>query len=156
MYAARGQATDGTGGLVEARDMEIPGMIGRTLVYGPNRGHLLKADRRIDKAFVPVEAHAHMGDLSFSLSAKYADEARARLAEAMFARLRLRQQNEIPSIPGICIGRAVFVEPLPARKAEHPRPVGRHLVQHPPASERSPATRRPARDRTHAICRKPA
>jgi hypothetical protein len=117
--AARGPATDGTGGLIEARDLRISGMVGRTLIYGLNRGYLMEGDRRVNDEFVSVEAHAHTGGVSFSLSAKYADEARARLAEALLARLQLRGENEIPAVPGFCIGRAVFAEPLPIRKAEH-------------------------------------
>jgi hypothetical protein len=117
--ASRGQATDGTGGLVEARDLRVPGMVGRTFIYGLDRGYLMKGDRRIDNEFMSVEAHAHIEGISFSLSAEYADEARAKLAEAMLARLRLRGDAEIPSFPGFCIRRAIFAEPLPVSKAEH-------------------------------------
>jgi hypothetical protein len=117
--AARGPATDGTGGLIEARELRLPNMVGRTLVYGLNRGYFMKGDVRVDDEFVSVEVHAHMDGRSFSLTAKYADEARARLAEALLARLRPRGENEIPSIPGFCIHRALFAEPLPVRKAEH-------------------------------------
>jgi hypothetical protein len=116
--AARGPATDGTGGLVEARDLRIPGMTGRTLIYGRNRGYLMEGNRRVDDEFVSVEAHAHTGGWSFSLFAKYADEARARLAESLLARLQLRGEDEIPAVPGFCIRHAVFAEPLPVRKAE--------------------------------------
>jgi hypothetical protein len=117
--AARGPATDGTGGLVEARDLRIAGMTGRTLVYGLNRGYYMAGDRRIDDEYVSVEAHGHMGGYSFSLSAEFGDEARAALAEAMLARLRLRGADEIPAVAGFCIEAAVFAEPLPVRKAEH-------------------------------------
>ena len=117
--AARGPATDGTGGLIEARDLRIPNMVGRTLVYGLNRGYFMKGDVRVDDEFVSVEAHAHINGWSFSLTAKYADEARARLAENLLTRLQLRGENEVPSVPGFCIHRALFAEPLPVRKAEH-------------------------------------
>ncbi|MGZ4819083.1 MAG: T6SS immunity protein Tli4 family protein [Terriglobales bacterium] len=117
--STRGLANDGTGGMVEARDLRIPGMIGRTLIYGRNRGYLMEGDRRVEDEYVSVEALAHIGDISISLLAEYADEARAQLAEALLARLRLRGENEVPSAPGFCIWRAVFVEPLPVRKAEH-------------------------------------
>jgi hypothetical protein len=116
---ARGPATDGTGGIVEARDLRVPDMIGRTLIFGRNRGYLMKQGLRVDDEFVSVEAYAHTGGVSFILTAKYADEARARLAEALLARLRLRRDEEIPTVPGFCIARAVFVEPLPVSKAEH-------------------------------------
>lgn len=116
---AAGGATGGTGGMVEAADLRIDGMVGRTFVFGRNRGYLMKGDQRIEDEFVSVEAHAHVGGLSFSLSMKYADEADARLAEALLARLRLRGHDEIPTIPGFCIRRAVFAEPLPAHRAEH-------------------------------------
>lgn len=128
--AARPAATDGSGGLVEARDLRIPGMVGRTLVYGRNRGYLMEGDRRVDDEFVSVESHAHVGGLSFSLSAKYADEARAGLAEAMLARLQLRDGDDIPGVPGFCIARAIFVEPLPISRAEQ---IALHvgLLDHP-------------------------
>lgn len=120
---ARGSTTDGTGGMVEAADLRIDGMVGRTFVFGRNRGYLMKGDQRIEDEFVSVEAHGHIGGVSFALSMKYADEADARLAEALLARLRLRGQEdggeEIPTIPGFCIRRAIFAEPLPAHRAEH-------------------------------------
>lgn len=88
------------GGIVDARDIHIPGMMGRTLIFGRNRGYLMEGDRRVEDAFVSVETHAHMPGLSFVLSAKYADAARANLAEGLLQRLRLRKENEMPSEPG--------------------------------------------------------
>ncbi|MCS0588361.1 T6SS immunity protein Tli4 family protein [Massilia norwichensis] len=118
------------GGIVDARDIHIPGMMGRTLIFGRNRGYLMEGDRRVEDAFVSVETHAHMPGLSFVLSAKYADAARANLAEGLLQRLRLRKENEMPSEPGFCISHAIFVEPLPVRKAEH---IAMHLSlpEHP-------------------------
>jgi hypothetical protein len=116
---ARGPALDGTGGMVEARDLRIPDMIGRILTFGRNRGYLMEEGLRVDDEFVSVEAYAHTAGVSFILTAKYADEARARLAQALLARLRPRREDEIPTVPGFCISRAVFVEPLPVSKSEH-------------------------------------
>lgn len=117
--ASRGPSTDGKGGLVEARDLRVAGMIGRTLVYGRKRTHYMEGDRRVDLDFVSVEAHGHIGGYTFSLSAEYADEAEAALAEAVLAMLRLRAHDEIPAVAGFCTEAAVFAEPLPVRKAEH-------------------------------------
>jgi hypothetical protein len=116
---ARGATNDGSGGMVEARDLRVPGLIGKTFIYGRSRGYLMEGDRRVDLESVSVESHAHLHGLSVKLSAKYADEARAALAEEMLARLRLRGEDEIPDAPGFCVSHAVFVEPLPVRKAEH-------------------------------------
>jgi hypothetical protein len=109
----------GPGGIVEARDLRVHGMVGRTVVYGRTRSHEINRGRRVDVEWVSVEAHAHMGDLSFTLSAKYVDETEARAAEALLSRLRPRGEDEIPSVQGFCIGRAVFAEPLPAHTSEH-------------------------------------
>ena len=116
---ARSPATDGTGGMVEARDLRIPHLIGRMMMFGRNRGYLMNEGMRVDDEFLSVEAQVHTAGVSFILTAKYADEARARLAEALLARLRLRREDEIPPVPGFCISRAVFVDPLPVNKAEH-------------------------------------
>jgi hypothetical protein len=116
---ARGSATGQAGGMVEARDLRIPDMTGRTLIYGRNRGYLMEGDRRIEDEFVSVETYGHTRGVSFALFAKYADEGRAKLAEGLLERLRLRRQTEIPTEPGFCISRAIFIEPLPVRKAEH-------------------------------------
>jgi hypothetical protein len=126
----RDSSADRTGGMVEARDLRIPELVGRTLVYGRNRGYLMEGDRRVEDEFVSVEVYAHRGGLSFTLSAKYADQGRARLAELLLERLRLRRENEIPSESGFCISRAVFAEPLPVSKAEH---IAMHLSlpEHP-------------------------
>jgi hypothetical protein len=117
--ATRGSTSDGRGGLTEARDLRIPGMLGRTMIFGHSVGYLMEGDRRVEDQFSSVEVHAHVEGRSFTLSAKYADESRARLAEALLARLRLRGEEEIPPEPGFCIRGAFFLEPLPVRKAEH-------------------------------------
>lgn len=124
--AARGIGSDGQGGegLVEAHDLHIAGMLGRTLVYGRSRGYLMEGDRRVYLESVSVEVHAHIGELSFSLTAHSTEESSAKEAEALLARLRLRSNDEIPSVPGFCIGRAIFAEPLPQHTTEH---VAMHL-----------------------------
>lgn len=119
--ADQGAAGDGRGegGMVEARDLRVPGMVGRALVYDYSRGYLMKGDRRVDMESVSVEVHAHKGGSSFTLSATSTQESGAREAEALLARLQLRGDDEIPAVPGFCIGRAIFVEPLPPHKTEH-------------------------------------
>lgn len=111
--------SSGEGGLLEARDLQSMGLVGRSFIYGRTRGYLMAGDRRIDMESVSVEAHAHIGGLSFSLSAKGTEAGSAREAEALLARLRLRGEDEIPAVPGFCIWRGVFVEPLPTHKTEH-------------------------------------
>jgi hypothetical protein len=108
-----------SGGMVEARDLRTPDMIGRILIFGRTRSYSMEDGRRVDDEWVSIEAHAHKEGVSFSLSMKYADQSDAQAAEALLARLRLRHENEIPSVPGFCIDRAVFAEPLPPHKTEH-------------------------------------
>ena len=110
---------DFEGGMVEARDLRIPGMVGRTFIYGRSRGYLMEGERRVYLESVSVEAHAHINGFSYSLSAKSTEEGSAREAEALLAQLQLRGRDEVPSVPGFCVSRAVFVEPLPAHKNEH-------------------------------------
>jgi hypothetical protein len=117
--SARGSAIDGSGGMVEARDLRIPGMTGRTFIFGRNRGYWFEDGRRVDDEWATVEIHAHTQGLSVSLSAKSADEGRAASAEALLTRLQVRGRDEVPAAPGFCIWRAVFVEPLPLHKSEH-------------------------------------
>jgi hypothetical protein len=117
--AARGTAIDGSGGMIEAHDLHIPGITGRTFIYGRNRGYWFEEGRRVDDEWAAVEIHAHTEGLSLSLSAKSADEGRAAAAEALLARLQVRGKDEVPSVPGFCIERALFVEPLPVHKSEH-------------------------------------
>jgi hypothetical protein len=88
-------------------------------VHGRTRSHGFERGRRVDAEWVAVESHAHSKGLSISLSAEYADNADAKAAEALLAQLRVREDNEIPSVQGFCIRRAVFAEPLPAHKTEH-------------------------------------
>jgi hypothetical protein len=116
---ARGTANDGSGGMVEARDLRIPGISGRTLIYGRNHSYWFEGGRRIDDDWVAVEIHAHIEGLSVTLSSKFADEATAASAEALVARLQVRGAGEIPAAPGFCVERAVFAEPLPAHTSEH-------------------------------------
>jgi hypothetical protein len=118
---AQGGATGsaGGGGMVEARDLQVTGMIGRLLIHGRTRSYSMEGSRRIDDEWVSVDAYAHLHGVSFSLSMQYADMSDGRSAEALLERLRLRGENEIPSFPGFCIGRAIFTDPLPPHKTEH-------------------------------------
>lgn len=113
-----GRESDG-GGLVESRDLRVPNMIGRVLVYGRSRGYIMEGDRRVAMESVSVEAHGHVNGLSFSLSASGSSEHRAKTVEELLARLRVREDGDIPSIPGFCIQRALFADPLPPHKTEH-------------------------------------
>lgn len=116
---AKVSSGDDPGGMIEARNFKTDDMIGRTLIYGRDSTYGIEDGRRINYEWFAVESHAHIGNRSFSLSAKYADEATAKLAEALLAKLRLRGDDEIPSAPGFCIAHGIFVEPLPQYKTEH-------------------------------------
>lgn len=114
-------ATDdrtGNGGLIAARDLAGGGLFGRSFFHGRSRGYMMEGDRRIDMASVSVEAHAYLDGLSSTLSATAVQEGSVREAEALLARLRLRGEYEIPNVPGFCIWRAVFVDPLPKHTSE--------------------------------------
>jgi hypothetical protein len=113
------QDGNGEGGMIEARDLHIPGLVGRSFVYGRSRGYMMNGDRRVDMESVSIEVHAHMRGLSFSLSATSKQESGVREAEALLARLQMRGEEEIPAVPGFCIWRGVFAEPLPENKNEH-------------------------------------
>jgi hypothetical protein len=106
-------------GMVSARDLRVPGIIGRALVFGRRRIHAIKDGRRVDEELVSVEAHAHIGGVSFSLFKEIAGEADIDLASLLLARLQLREENEIPPVPGFCIEHAIFTEPLPLHRTEH-------------------------------------
>ena len=118
---ARGEQRDNTseGGMVQARDLRVPGMHGRVFVHGHRRSYLMDGDRRIDIESFSVKAHGHLSGLTFTLSARSTNEASAQEVEALLARLQLRGKDEIPSVPGFCIARAVFTEPLPPHTNEN-------------------------------------
>lgn len=118
------------GGMLVARDLRVPGMTGRLLIHGRTRSYSMEGSRRVDDEWVSVEAYAHLGSVSFSLFMQYADMSDAQKAEGLLARLRLREESEIPSVPGFCIARAIFTEPLPAHKTEH---IAMHVgfLEHP-------------------------
>ena len=117
---ARGgdRENDGKGGIVEAHDLKVPGLIGRSFIYGRSRGYMMNGDRRVDMESVSIEAHAHMADLSFSLSASSKHESDIREAEALLSRLTMRGEDDIPTVPGFCVWRGVFVDPLPPHTSE--------------------------------------
>jgi hypothetical protein len=121
VLAAQGKDanTSVAGGLIEARDLRIDGMIGRTLVYGRDRTYGFEGGRRVDVEWVSVEVHAHLKGVSFTLSKKVANDGDARLAEALLTRLQVRGNHDIPPYPGFCVWRGIFVEPLPEHTNEH-------------------------------------
>jgi hypothetical protein len=114
-----GAASDAEGGMESARDLRVPGMLGRTLIYGRSRGYLMEGERRVYLESVSVEVHAHTNGLSIELRATSTEEASAQEAEALLARLQVRGEEEVPGVPGFCVPRAVFVEPLPPHTNEH-------------------------------------
>jgi hypothetical protein len=93
---ARPMDAENPGGIVEARNLNVSGMIGRVLVYGRDDTYGFENGHRVDSKWVSVEAHAHF-----------------------FKRLRVRDENEIPSEPGFCVWRALFAGPLPQHETEH-------------------------------------
>lgn len=111
--------TNTEAGIITARDLRVAGMVGRTFIYGRSRGYLMEGDRRIDLESVSVESHVHMSGVSFTLGASGMQESDASAAEALFARLQVRGKDENPAVPGFCIDRGIFVEPLPAHESEH-------------------------------------
>ena len=119
--AARGADSDGSGegGMVEARDLRLPGMIGRSLIYGRSRGYMMNGDRRIEMESVSIEVHAHMGDLSISLSGTSKQVSNLGDAEVLLARFQPRAAQELPVAPGFCVWRGLFAEPLPKHSNEH-------------------------------------
>lgn len=112
-------ATNTDGGIAEARDPRIAGMVGRTFIYARSSGYMMDGDRRVYMHSVSVESHAHKNGVSFSLTAHSAEEASASEAEALLARIRPRVLDEIPAAQGFCIPWGVFVDPLPVHHGEH-------------------------------------
>lgn len=108
-----------TGGMIEARDIRVPGGLGRIFVYGRTRSYSMDGNRRIDDEWVAIDAYAHLNGLSFLLKMRYANESASYDAEAILGRLRLRPENSMPTESGFCIYRAIFIEPLPSHKTEH-------------------------------------
>lgn len=108
-----------SGGLIESRELHIPNMVTRTFVFGRTRSHGFDGERTVTSEYASIETHAHMRGLSFVLSMQYGDDADVKLSEALLARAQIRGTNEIPTIPGFCVSRAVFAEPLPTHNSEH-------------------------------------
>jgi len=134
LKASRADAdSNSEGGLETARDLDVPGMVGRAFIYGRSRGYLMEGERRVNLESVSVEVLAHMNGLSIALSAKSTEEASTREAEALLARVRIRGEEEVPALPGFCVPGALFVEPLPAHRNEH---IVMHvgLAEHPDLS----------------------
>lgn len=118
---ARREADINTGGrntvaaypveMVEAHNLHVMAMNGRVLVYKKVRDEV--SENAVQADDMSVEAHAHTGGVTFTLSAAFTNLAAASAAEALLARLRLRREDEIPDVSGFCIERAVFVDRRP-------------------------------------------
>lgn len=109
----------GKGGMDEAHDFRAPGLVGRTFIFGKYHTHGIENGQLVDVEWVSVEAYAYINGLSISLSMEYANEEDAKVAEMLLSRLQVRGEDEIPAVPGFCVSRAVFAEPLPAHETEH-------------------------------------
>jgi len=108
-----------SGGLIESRELRVPNMLARTFVFGRTRSHGFDGERKVTSEYASVETHAHMRGLSFLLSMQYGDDTDVKLSEALLARVQIRKKDEIPTVPGFCVSRAVFAEPLPTHNSEH-------------------------------------
>jgi hypothetical protein len=111
--------SSGSGGVLEVRPLRVPNMIGRTLIYGRTRSHGFAEGRRVASEYVSAEIHAHVEGMTFVLSMQYADDSDIELSQALLARLQVRGENEVPTVPGFCMRRAIFAEPLPVQNNEH-------------------------------------
>lgn len=111
----------GPGGVIEARDLHVEGMQGRVVTFGRDHASGIENGQRVISEWFAVEAHAHVGGVSFTLSTNHARDADALHAEELLARLRLRGEDELPTVPGFCSWRAVFAEPLTDHKGGHTR-----------------------------------
>lgn len=108
-----------SGGLIESRELRIPNMLARTFVFGRTRSQGFDGERKVTSEYASVETHAHMRGLSFLPSMQYGDDTDVRLPEALLARVQIREKDEMPTVPGFCVSRAVFAEPLPTHNSEH-------------------------------------
>jgi hypothetical protein len=108
-----------SGRLIESRELRIPNMVTRAFVFGRTRSHGFDGGRKVTSEYASIETHAHMRGVSFVLSMQYGDDADVKLSEALLARVQLRKKDEIPTVPGFCVSRAVFAEPLPTHNSEH-------------------------------------
>jgi hypothetical protein len=122
--------SDGPGGMIKVRELPIPKMIGRTLIYGRTRSHGFAEGHKVASEYVSIETYAHVGSMSLTLFMKYANDADIRLSEALLARLQIKGADEVPTVPGFCMAHAVFAEPLPTHDNEH-LVMHLHLPNHP-------------------------
>lgn len=111
---------DGAGpvDMVSAEPLRVMGMVGRVLVYGHDSDRAQREAEPDAANRLLVEAHAHTGNVTFTVSAAFTNQERVRSAQSLLSRLRTRGREELPSEPGFCIDRAVILEPTTHHKTE--------------------------------------
>jgi hypothetical protein len=82
---------------------------GRIYQHSRESLKLVKGEDETNKDVLLIEAFVHADGVSFDITGSLATEKEFKSLEQVISRLKLRQPDEIPDVPGFCIDRGIVV-----------------------------------------------
>lgn len=95
-----------------AKDVVMNGLVGKMFMYGRWRTYRIEGGQRRYSEGVALTGLVHGAGNSFIFTTKGYDPARASNLTKLISQLRLRGPDEIPTVPGFCIDKAIVLDPL--------------------------------------------
>lgn len=100
------------------KEVRANGFSGKAFMYGRWRTYRIEGGKRKYSEGVALNGLVHSAGTTFIFATDRYDPARASNLVRLISQLRLLAANEIPTVPGFCIERAIFLNPLVAEQLE--------------------------------------
>jgi hypothetical protein len=112
--------TDGHGrmSLESTKPIDRNGFTGKVFVYGRTSTHTLGGGVRRDLVSVNLDGYVHAGDKGFRIVADLYDPADIGDLDKLVDQLQAVPAGVIPTVPGLCFGPGMLLDPIRADQAE--------------------------------------
>lgn len=102
----------------KVESVSVNGFSGKIFTFGRSSVEGLEHGKTVHYVSVAMEAYVHAGNTTFTFIDEVVDPARTAFFHTILDQLRLVEPDEIPSAPGFCFGRGMFVDPVPIEWTE--------------------------------------
>lgn len=98
--------------------VSIHDMSGKIFTFGRTSVKGLVDERPVYYVNVALEGYVHADGVTFTFTTEAIDPDKTSLLRQILAQLRVVAPNSVPSAPGFCFGRGMFVDPVPVQWTE--------------------------------------
>jgi hypothetical protein len=98
--------------------VSVHGLSGKIFTFGRTSVRGLENEKTVYYVNVALEGYVHAKDTTFTFKTEAIDPDKTNILNQLIEQLRVVAPNEIPSAPGFCFGRGMFIDPVPASWTE--------------------------------------